>query len=111
MGTVRQERVLKGLCPNCGKEAAPYLICYDCRFKMRLHRCLKRGRKIGVLAGIGSGRNTLWRLGNNDTNEGMREWEKWQTPMVLPETDRRGHARMRGIRVDVERTLIEVIKH
>lgn len=45
----RTERLCKGLCPDCGKDAAPYRQCSSCRFNGVLRRCLRKGRASGAL--------------------------------------------------------------
>lgn len=113
--TLQQDRIAKGQCPNDGKEAAPYRLCYDCRQKLRLTRALNRGVRHGVIKTMaGTSRvtmkSTLWLGDKADDPEANKQWSKWSTKVVLPETDRRGDPRLRGIRVDVEATLIAVMQ-
>ncbi len=101
---LHRARILRGECPLCGGEAAPYRLCYDCRQKARFSNALKRGAKVGALTIIGEGRNKLYGLG-------VESEARWgSTPLHLPETDGRTRPRLRGISVDVEATLVEVMK-
>ena len=111
--TLAQDRISKGQCPDCGKEAAPYRLCYDCRQKVRMIRCLKRGEKVGALKTFGIGRHKLYSLNNKDNPNyalASERWGKWSPPIHMPESDGRAAPRLRGIRVDVEATLLEVMK-
>jgi hypothetical protein len=101
---LQQTRILAGQCPLCGKEAAPFRLCYDHRFSARLNNSLRRGVKLGALK-----RDHLKRyyLGDGDKE---RRWGKWGTKIVIPESDKRGRPRLRGISVDVDETLIKVME-
>lgn len=101
--SLAQRRIAAGQCPRCGKEAAPYRLCYDCRFSNRVNRSLRKGVRLGALK-----QDNLKRyyLGDGDTNR----WVKWGTKIVLPESDKRGRPKLRGISVDVEETLVKVIE-
>ena len=106
-----KDRVANGLCPACGKEAAPYYLCWNCRGQKRLTRCLKRGENHGVFKSERRIDGSYWSLGlKHDDPEAMKTTNKWSTPFILPESDGRGKPRLRGIRVDVEATLVKVIK-
>jgi ribosomal protein S18 len=105
-----KDRVANGLCPNCGKEAAPYRLCWDCRQLGRLTRALKKGQNLGVFNTLGAGKNALWTINKNAPPGASEKIGKWGTPWHLPDTDLRGKPRLRGIRVDVEATLIKVIE-
>lgn len=105
-----KDRVSNGLCPQCGKEAAPYRLCYDCRQLGRLTRALEKGRRLGVLNALGRGKNALWAINKNAPPGAEERMGKWGTPWHLPDSDGRSAPRLRGIRVDVEATLIKVVE-
>lgn len=108
--SLAEDRIAKGQCPTCGKEAAPYRLCYDCRWKGRMLRMLKRGAKVGCLSETkGPGRQSLWSIADGNSSEKRREWDKWQTGWHLKETDRRGLPMIRGIRIDIDATLMATI--
>ena|SRR5882724_3867424 len=46
---IQQQRILAGQCPLCGKEAAPFRLCYDHRQRSRMDRCIKKGVRTGAL--------------------------------------------------------------
>lgn len=101
----QQERILRGQCPNCGEEAAPYYLCHKCRFRGKIVRVLNRGRNVGGFVAKRDGRSLLWSLGDES---------KLDTIKYRPDAkdgDKRLEPRLRGIRVDVESTLIEVIRY
>jgi len=109
--TLAADRISKGLCPQCGKEAAPYRLCHDCRQKRRLTHSLRRGTKFGVVEKIGIGHATMWRKGPKiNDDEACKQYKKWGTLINLPETDGRAKPRVQGIRINVEATLIEVVR-
>lgn len=105
----RAARIAAGLCPKCGKEAAPFLLCWGCRLEPRLDRSLKRGVKAGAIVQLPGDFFKLPAGGHDPKAE--RDWDKWSTPINLDENDGRGKPRLRGIRVDVTGTLLEVMKH
>lgn len=106
--SLRQERVAKGLCPNCGKEAAPYYLCWNCRAKARFRRTLDRGAKVGALSKERRADGVYFSL----PKVRPEKTAKWgSTPVTgLPDSDGRSQPKLRGVRVDVEATLIEVIR-
>lgn len=102
-----KDRVAHGLCPNCGKEAAPYRLCFDCRQLGRITRCLKRGVKHGAL---NLDITKRYSINKNAPDGAHKQWGKWSTKWNLPESDKRSQPKLRGIRVDVEATLLSVIE-
>jgi len=102
---LRDERISKGQCPNCGKEAAPYYLCYDCRFLNKITRVLRRGERAGGFRSSRRGRSKLWQIGDQEALHAI----KWR-PDPKPD-DGRLLPRIGKVRVDVEATLIEVIRH
>jgi hypothetical protein len=107
---IQQQRILAGQCPLCGKEAAPYRLCYSHRQQQRITRLLKRGERHGVIKSERRIDGAYYSVGEkiNDP-EASRLWHRWGTEWNLPETDRRGRPRLRGVSVDVEATLVAVI--
>jgi len=112
MTKTAKERVERGLCPQCGGEAAPYYLCSKCRLKGRFARCLKRGARLGMFLETRDGRGFRYsKAAGIDDKKANAEYMKWATPLNMPDSDRRSLPRLRGHRVDVERTLIEVMTH
>lgn len=103
---VKRERIARGQCPNCGKEAAPYYLCYDCRFKNKIVRILNRAESVGSFKSEKRGRDKYWSLGPDPRAMDRLVWRP--DPKA---GDGRLAPRLRGIRVDVEATLINVIKY
>lgn len=102
-----KDRVAHGLCPQCGKEAAPYRLCWNCRTQGRVRRALKKAVRYGAVRTDGK---RYWSGDKADDPAVRAQLRKWDTPFVLPESDGRGKPRVRGIRVDVEATLYKVIE-
>lgn len=101
---VKRERIARGQCPNCGKEAAPYYLCHDCRLKGKIVRVLNRGAAVGGFKKERRGRESWWSMGD-DKLLGTLKWRP-----DPKEGDGRLAPRLRGIRIDVEATLVEVIR-
>lgn len=102
-----RERVARGQCPRCGKEAAPYYLCAKHRQEARFTRALNRGAKVGFLTKEKQGRKIYFNLGDQTVTT------KWgSTPVEgVPDTDKRSRPRLRGLRVDVEGTLVAILRH
>jgi len=108
--TLQQKRILAGKCPLCGKEAAPYRLCYDHRQGLRLTRVLKRGTRLGMFKAEQRIDGKYYSLGAKNNDPAVRkEAHKWSTPLHLPETDRRSRPRLRGISVDIEETILAIM--
>lgn len=108
---LQQQRILAGQCPLCGKEAAPYRLCWDHRQLARLDRVLKKGERYDFFnSEKRSDGKRYWTVGKKNDDATLALVSRWSTPIILPETDRRGRPRLRGISVDVEATLVAVIR-
>jgi len=101
---LQQPRILAGQCPLCGKEAAPFRLCYEHRFSDRINRALKKGVRLGALR-----KDHLQRYFIGDESK-SKQFRRWGTPLHLPESDKRGRPRLRGISVDVDATLLAIIE-
>lgn len=102
--TIREDRLAKGLCPQCGAEAAPYRLCGQCRFRGLIYRLLRKGEKAGEIASRKQGREKrVWKVDHN---------KKWTFSYneVTDESDGRLRPKLRGIPVDVERQLIKIFE-
>ena len=107
---LRRHRVANGLCPNDGKEAAPYYLCHECRRKSFLIKVLNYFEKKGFVEKSKSGRTHLWKA----NSEKIKEWEHADTSdfritaFDMKPGDKRLAPRMRGVPVDFEKTIIEI---
>lgn len=102
--SVQKERVAKGLCPRCGKEAAPYYLCARCRRADKFRRVLNSGAKHGAVTKKRSDedrRTHLWSLADRDVDWSYNE---------AREDDRRCLPRLRNVPIDVEAELIEILR-
>ena len=100
--TKRQDRIAKGLCPDCGEEAAPYYLCGDCRFKQQIVRRLNRAAKAGGFIKEKRGRETYWSIGAKGVVENM----DWRDPKP---GDKRYRPRLAGVPVDVEDEIVKLL--
>ena len=106
----QQERINKGLCPRCGKEAAPYYLCDDCRRSASLGRVLNQLEKRDRVRSMKDGGKRLWYSGpnvNDDTGIGV-VYPVWGEGKA--EKDKRLRPKLGGIPVDVEQALIEIFR-
>lgn len=105
----RQARIAKGLCPSCGKEAAPFYLCWDCRQMQRIHRAGKRLAHEGVILNYKENGRVMFKLAPGGLDKPVDN--RWATTVIPPKDDRRFSPKLRGARVNVEATLVEVIRH
>lgn len=107
---VREERLAKGQCPNCGEDAAPYYLCGRCRLGAKLGRVLRKAHAAGTVSKHpveGDGRQVAW-----------MKTDKLATLGVLYEGgrgdpkpgDKRLEPRLRGVPVDVEKELVNMLR-
>jgi len=102
--TLAQDRVLRGQCPNCGEEAAPYRLCGACRLKTKIIRIMRRGAKVGGFKIDKQGRENLYSIADAEKLHTIQ----WRADPK--HDDRRSDPRLHGIRIDVEATLLEVVR-
>ena len=111
MSDLRQDRINRGLCPQCGKEAAPYYLCPDCRQLRSLGGMLNRMNKHDVVRKSKKGRFNLWFTGARTLEDagGMknRSYPLWNEGKGAD--DKRLRPRIGKIPVDVERELLEML--
>ena len=102
--TVQQERVAKGLCPTCGKEAAPYYLCADHRLTGKIERILRRVHAAGGVTREKRGVKAYWSMGDREA------WDRLAWRPDPKDGDKRLRPRIRGVPVDVEATVIEIMR-
>lgn len=102
MATVlTKQRIAKGLCPRCGKEAAPYYLCDHCRGIDGISRMLKLMAKREVVTSEKRGRHTYWKI-DPRYNEALDNFT-WRPRMWdLKDSDRRRKPRFRGVPIEIE---------
>lgn len=102
--STRQERINKGLCPNCGKIAAPYYLCGECRFGAKLGRILNRATKGGGLSTTKRDGKTYYSLVSTEKFDAVG----WRADPK--DSDGRLRPRLRKVPVDVEATLVAILR-
>lgn len=112
---IRQDRVNKGLCPDCGKEAAPYRLCHSCRMKGVIRRCLRSGVKAGAITASKDDRDkrkVLWNLTDRNANWEFRSAYDANevTGKSWGDGDGRTRPRLARVAVDVERELVDILR-
>lgn len=101
---LRRHRLAHGLCPTCGKEAAPYYLCSEHRQLLWLDRVLSRFAAAGKFKREKIGGRVHWSLGPNpDAGEDIQ----WREPK---DGDRRFGPRLGRVPVDVEATLAALLR-
>lgn len=101
MTKIGDERIARGLCSNCGKEAAPWRLCGQCRFAEKIRRVLRKAKKHGLVKRTQKGRDVKWSLTDKDwSGVGFREAQ---------EGDKRLEPRLGGIPVDIEDELVGIL--
>jgi hypothetical protein len=96
--SLAQQRVAKGLCPQCGAEAAPYRLCKRHRDVRMVGRLMDRFAALGAVTREKRGGQIYYEkkdLATLDTAKiRPRGWD-------LPETDKRRRPRLGGVPVDI----------
>ncbi len=109
MTPLQKQRIEKGQCPNCGNEAAPYRLCWKCRKLGQIRRACIRLEQDGHIRAVKEGGKYHYWFRPEAKDKPVDN--RWATLFDGdPEKDRRLQPRLRGIRVNVEATLIEVMK-
>lgn len=110
--TLASERLAKGLCPRCGKEAAPYRLCQDHRFEGTIARFLRAAQKAGYLertAPPSGPRNRVWvRATEKARSDKDKNWLD-VTFRSAEQGDKRLRPRLGRVPVDVEREIIGIL--
>lgn len=105
----KQYRIDHGLCPTCGKEAAPYYLCWDHRSIRSLTNVLNKGVGLGIFeAEKKNGRNTYFRRGPRiyDPNVHLTGTYLWD----MDPDDKRLRPRMGRRPIDLDETLIGIFE-
>lgn len=102
--SIRRERISQGLCPNCGKESAPFHLCQDCRFGNKITAILRRGEKVGGFKSERKGRDTYWSIGANQRALDTIKWRADPKP-----GDKRLLPRIGRIPMQIEDTIIAAL--
>lgn len=102
--SLRKERAAKGLCPECGAEAAPYYLCDECHRRRQVGRILREMTRQGFLE---EGRDPNDRRKVTTRWTGKPGWEEKATWRGM-DYGERGKPRLRGVPVDVETELVRI---
>jgi hypothetical protein len=97
---LKQERINKGLCPDCGEQAAPYYLCDRCRYINMVRRVCEKGVKAGTFRCKKKGRHKLYGIADPTIDFDYRE----AAPL-----DKRLAPRINGIPVDVKEDIYTIL--
>lgn len=106
---IQRQRLLNGLCPSCGKDAAPYRLCPDHRALESLTRLLSRWEKAGALTKSRGPGGNHWKATAN-MREIIDAMPARRMPLWDGGEDARTLPRLRGVPVDVEATIVEILR-
>ena len=111
--SLQKRRVENGLCPQCGAEAAPYYLCAKCRQMRSLGRLLDRAEGHGFFRSEARGRSRMWFLPDSKPNADISEvmpqpYPLWGEGQGFD--DARLRPKIKGLPVNVEATLIELMR-
>ena len=101
--SLRGERIAKGMCPNCGAEAAPHYLCGKCRLMAKVGRIVNRAAKVG---GVVKSRH------DGAMHYSMGDREAWDRIAWRPdpkEGDGRLRPRLGRIPVDVGNEIVGIL--
>jgi hypothetical protein len=111
--TQAQEWLAKGRCPRCGKEAAPYRLCWDHRSMEMIGRLMKAGIKAGHITvdrENSRGRPLLYGL----SDKGRNSNDLWNFRPAFEgkkgSDDKRYRPRLGRVPVDVEREIVGILR-
>jgi hypothetical protein len=104
----RQYRIDHGLCPECGRESAPYYLCEEHRQLNSLTRMLNRMADRGVLQKEKQGGKSYYSPGVNSARCGDFSWR--QTLFDMDPDDKRLRPRMGRRPIDLDETLISIFE-
>lgn len=104
--SLRKERATKGLCPYCGKDAAPYYRCQDCHQLEQVRKAIRNGLRAGAFRQERCSKDRrqkkVWLVPGAD-----RSWTERDRSLSFGERDR---PRLKGVPVDVERELYGILE-
>lgn len=108
--SMQRQRVLNGQCPTCGKDAAPYRLCSDHRALASISRLLNRWEKAGAVTKSRDGGANRWKATPN-MHEVIAELPVRKMPLWEGGDDARTRPRLRGMPVDVEATVVDILRN
>ena len=107
--SLQRQRLLNGQCPSCGKDAAPYRLCADHRALASLTRMLNKWEKAGALTKSRGPRGYVWKAAPN-MREILDAMPVHKMPLWDGGDDARTLPRLRGVPVDVEATIVAILR-
>lgn len=106
----RRHRVDHGLCPSCGKEAAPYYLCPDCRTKASMLRMLNTMARRGIIDKSRRGRDSLWSIEKGKDRPQIDQFRWGKYLLEMDDSDKRLRPRMGQRPIDLDETLMSIFR-
>lgn len=106
----RQCRIDRGLCPECGEEAAPYYLCLTCRQLGSISRIMNRAADRGIVKKEIDGGKAYYSVPPEFNGRSTDEFHWAKTLFDMDPDDKRLRPRMGKRPVDLDETLIEIFE-
>lgn len=110
--TAKERRVFRvehGLCPECGKESAPYYLCHDHRAIGMIGRMMNRMTEHGAVEKSRKGRHVYYKI----APDGMKKLDTFKygvTGFDMDKDDKRLRPRMGKRPIDLDETLLSIFR-
>lgn len=104
----RQYRIDHGLCPLCGKEAAPYYLCHSCRQTAMIGRMCDLMAKRGVVKRLKDKGRVYYQIPPGWNGRSTKDFNWSPCGIDLKDTDKRLRPRIGRRPVDLDETLTEI---
>ena len=108
--TGRRYRVDHGLCPECGREAAPYYLCPEHRQIGAITRMMKRMAKRGIVKEEKEGGRLYWRIPPGWNGPSAADFNWRDNMFSMAKDDARLKPRMAKRPIDLDDTLVEIFR-
>lgn len=104
----RVYRVEHGLCPECGKEAAPYYLCHDHRSLGMIRRMMNKAAERGIVQKSRRGRDTCYAIPPGWCGNKFEDFDWGKSGFDMDPDDKRLRPRMGQRPIDIDETLLGI---
>lgn len=106
----RAYRIDHGMCPECGKEAAPYYLCFECRKLGSMRRMLTRMADLGIIEKIKRHKGRFDAFKSVESGKRVANFAWNQTLWDMPAEDARRKPRINRRPIDLDETLFGIFR-